>query len=392
LIVQLNGVLFRRVAAVLLFAVFIVAIFLTARNEGLAAQSPKARSSIILRQVVAQELSAKELRKQAQQVALSDPLHAVGFFLQVMALDLDKTQTLASRRKLIAQSTMRQPAFDAPRIWLAADDVRRGRYADAIDSADTIMRLNGDYRELLLSILVPLLDNEKAYPLLEKKLRGFPIWRTEFIAAAIKAGGPDIRIERMLRHKAPQSGLASLAAEQSAYLKKLVELNRPEEAYRLWQSFLPGTAKTGIFDGDFTAKHPVYPFAWTFGADPYSYAEKVPASENERALVRAHHGGDGRIGLMTQLISLKPGSRLLSFTMRDGGLGAPEKLFWRVRCMGSSENLGSRSLAKLADNWQKVQMRVEIPASGCALQNLLLEAEDHEGEEAEVEIRLVEAG
>jgi hypothetical protein len=386
-----SAVLSRRAAAVLLFAVLLFAILLTARNEPLASQSPKARSSAQLAQAVAQELSAAQLRKRTREIALADPMHAVGFFLQVMALDEEKALSIDARRKLIAEATMRQPAFDAPRIWLAADDVRRGRFAEAINGADTVMRLNSDYRELLLSVLVPLIDEEKAYPLLEKKLRSFPIWRTEFIAAALKAGGPDPRIERLLRHVPPADKASASAAERSVYLKKLVEIGDTAAAHRLWQGFVPDAKKSAIYDGDFSVAHPVDPFAWTFATDDYSYAEKVISAENGKALVRAHHGGDRRIGLLTQLVALRPGSRLLSFTMRDGGLGKTDNLFWRVRCAGAADNLASRSLAKLAANWQKVQMRVEIPESGCAFQYLILEADDNDGEESEVEIRLAEA-
>ena len=42
--------LFRRAAAVLLFAAFMVAIVVTARLEGLASGSPKRRSDIVLQQ------------------------------------------------------------------------------------------------------------------------------------------------------------------------------------------------------------------------------------------------------------------------------------------------------------------------------------------------------
>lgn len=388
---QPTGVLFRRVAAVLVFATLLVVIILTARNETLAAMSPKARSSIVLQQVIAEDQSAKQLRRTARQIALADPMHAIGFFLQVLAVDQEKSMAMDGKRALIAEATRRQPAFDAPRIWLAADDVRRGNFAAAIDSADTIMRMNGDYYELLLKILVPLIDDEKAYPLLEKKLRTFPVWRTEFIATAIKVGGTDPRIERLLRHEPPKAKAQALAAERSAYLQKLLASGQPEEAYRLWRSFVPADAAKGVFDGDFAASHSIVPFAWVFATEDYSYAEKVKAAEGKRTIVRAHHGGDGRIGLLTQLVALKPGERVLSFTMRDGGLGAPEKLFWRVRCLGAQENLASRSLAKLADSWQKVQMRVAVPQSGCAMQYLLLEAEDNDGTESEVEIRLVEA-
>ena len=382
--------LFRRMAAILLFAAFMAAIIVTARVEGLASGSPKQRSDAALQRAVTADMSAKELRLFAQKTALSDPMHAVGFFLQVMALDLEDAPSFDSRRVLIAEASQRQPSFAAPRIWLTADDIRNERYATAIDGADTVMRLNGEFRDLLVPILTPLMDNDKAYPLLEEKLKSFPNWRTVFLSDAIKTGVNERRVESLLRHSPPPVYAAAMAAERSAYLQNLVTRGETARARTLWQSFTPENANAAIVDGDFRAKHPVYPFAWQYASDDYSYAEKVVDADGKGAVVRAHHNGDGRITLMTQLVALKPGANLLSFEMRDGGLAKPEAMFWRVRCMDGTNTLNSQSLAKLGGDWQKMQMQIEVPASNCALQYLVLEADDNNGDEAEVEIRKIE--
>jgi hypothetical protein len=383
--------LFRRAAAIVLFAALMIAILLTARFEGLAASSPKRRSDIILRQSITADMTAEELRGFARKIALSDPMQAVGFFFEVMALDLDEAPSFDNRRVLIAEASRRQPSFAAPRIWLTADDIRNERFAQAIDSADTVMRLNGEFRALLIPILVPLLSNDKAYPLLKKKLQGFPTWRTQFLSEAIKTGVDESRVEGLLLQSPPLRYAAAMAAERSAYLQNLVTRGDPLRAHKVWQSFFPANAKAAVFDGDFKAKHPVPPFAWTYASDDYSYAEKVVETGGKTALVRAHHSGDGRVALVTQLVALKPGANLLTFEMRDGGLAKPENLFWRVRCMNGTNILNSQSLAKLSGDWQKLQMQVDIPNDGCALQYLVLEAEDNDGDEAEAEIRKVEA-
>jgi hypothetical protein len=383
---------FRLIAAICLFAAIAAAALMVAQREGLASQSPRARSDILLRQAVVTEMDTQRLRRLAQDIARNDPLHAVGFFLEVMALDQEKRMLSPRHRALIAQASRRQPAFAAPRIWLTADNIRNKRYAEAIQSADAVMRLNSEFRQLLVPLLVPLLGEAKAQPLLDTQLRAFPIWRSEFLAEAIKVGGYEAQVENMLRHPIPKSGAATMAADRSAYLNKLVSDGEAGRAYALWRSFAVSTAKGGVFDGDFKASHPVQPFAWKFAADDYSYAERVPPTENSLALVRAHHGGDGKAVLLSQLVALKPGVQSLFFTMRDGGLAEPQKLFWRVRCLDSTEVLASRSLDRLAPDWQKLRLQVDIPASSCTLQRLTLEAEDNDNDAAEVELRLVEAG
>jgi hypothetical protein len=337
-------------------------------------------------------MNAPELRRFAKGIASKDPLHAVGFFLEVMALDAEKRPLSPRHRALIAQASKRQPAFAAPRIWLTADNIRKKRYAEAIQGADAVMRLNGEFRPLLIPLLVPLLTEPKAQPLLDQSLRAFPIWRSEFIAEAIKTGGYDSQVEAMLRHRTPASAAATMAGDRSAYLNKLVRDGQAIRAYQLWRSFGIGAAKSGIVDGGFMAVHPVQPFAWTYAADDYDYAERAALADGNGTLVRAHHSGDGKAVLLSQLIALKPGTQSLFFTMRDAGLANPEKLFWRVRCLGSADILATRSLVKLAADWQKLRMQVDIPDSGCTLQYLQLEAEDNDDDAVEVELQRVEVG
>lgn len=388
---QVPANIFRRAAAIMLFAAFMVAIIVTARREGLASISPKQRSDVALQQAVTADMSAEQLHRFARDIALSDPMHAAGFFLQVMALDLKEAPSFDSRRVLIAEASQRQPSFAAPRIWLTADDIRNERYARAINGADTVMRLNGEFVDLLVPVLVPLLANDKAYPLLEKKLKDFPNWRTRFLAEAIKRGTEEQRVVRILGNVAPPAYVESLATERSAYLQALIKRGDATRARAAWQRFVPEQAKAAVVDNDFKTNNPIFPFAWRYASDDYSYAEKVIGADDKDALVRAHHNGEGRITLMTQLVALKPGSNILAFEMRDGGLAKPEKMFWRVRCMEATDNLGGMSLAKLGSDWQKLQMPINVPVNGCALQYLVLEADDNDGDEAEVEIRRVEA-
>jgi hypothetical protein len=382
--------LFRRLATLLLFAVVLWAIVATAQLEGQAAVSPKQRSDTALRNAVASEMSPKQLRNSARQIALSDPMHAVGFFLEVMALDIEKNPSIDQRRGLIAQASLRQPSFAAPRIWLTAYDIRNKRYAQAVDGADTVMRLNGDFRKLLVPILVPLLAESQSSAFLEKKLKTFPIWRAEFLSEAIKAGAYDAKVESMLRQTPPQHYAVIMAAERSAYLKALVARGEAVHALKVWRSFAQGEANPSVFDGNFKMKNPIFPFAWSYASESLSYAEKVAAPEGGGVLVRAYHGGNGKIALLSQLVQLKSGSNLLRITMRDGGLAKPEKFFWRVRCLDAMANIASQSLGKLGEDWQKIQMQFTVPENGCPLQYLSLEAEDNGGDEAEVEIRQLE--
>jgi hypothetical protein len=381
----------RRFAALLLFGLLSAAIIVTARNEDQASGSPKKRSDIALQQAVTANMNAPQLRRFARDIALSDPMHAIGFFLEVMALDLDKATSMDNRHTLIAEASRRQPSFAAPRIWLTADDIRNERYPEAINGADTVMRLNGDFRTLLIPILVPLLNNDKAYPLLEAKLNGFPIWRTEFLVEAIKSDDSANRVETLLRQNPPSRYGAAMAIERSAYLRALVAKGEAQRAYALWKKFVPQQKSGAITDGDFKTRNTIPPFAWVFASDEYSYAEKVTTPESAEVVVRAHHSGDGKIALLSQLIGLQPGTHRFSITARDGGLAKPEAFFWRVRCADVAEPLASQSLGALGGDWQTVQMTVTIAEDDCALQTFSLEAVDNDGDEAEIEIRKVEA-
>jgi hypothetical protein len=380
----------RRGAALLLFVRLSFAILSAARNESRAASSPKKRSDIALREAVASNMSALQLRQRARDIALADPLHAVGFFLEVMALDLDEASSLDHRRTLIAEASRRQPSFAAPRIWLTADDIRNERFAEAVNGADAVMRLNGEFRSLLVPILVPLLANDAAYPLLKAKLDKFPIWRTAFVVEAIKTEASAARVEHLLSQSAPSHYQAEMAAERSAYLTALIAKGESGRALALWHRFSPQSKTQPIADGEFTTEFPVVPFAWSFASDEYSYAEKVSASGGSEAIVRAHHSGNGRVALLTQLVALKPGVNRIAITARDGGLAKPDSLAWRVRCLGADDVLAEKTLKGLGGDWQVTTMMVTIADSGCDLQYLSLEADDSDGAESEIEIRKVE--
>lgn len=383
-------VFFRRVAAIILFMLLGALALATARVENVAALSPRMRSDIVLQRAAAAGLNAKALRRYARQIAMKDPMHSAGFVLEVLALEKDKIPTSDKQRRLIMESARRQPSLAAPRIWLISDDIQKGRYAQAVESADTVMRLNDEFRKLLTPHLVPLLAEEQARPLLEKKLREFPVWRADFVTEAIKMGGYEPVIERVLQQRAPRGAEAMLASERSAYLRDLVRSGEAVRAHTLWRNFAKNHGGSGLVDGNFTEKNPIYPFAWEFASGAYSYAGKAPAIDGAPPVIRAHQGGDGNVSLLTQVVALQPGAHDVVITMRDGGLSKPEKLFWQLRCLDVNDNLASHSLEKLAPDWQKIRLSVMIPAAGCPLQYLMLNAENNDDKESEVEIRSVE--
>jgi hypothetical protein len=383
------GKFVRQSMAVALALALVPAILITAQRENLAAHSPKKRSDLALQKSVADNMKPAQLEAFARQIAITDPMHAAGFFLQVMARDIRKLPTTDDRRLLIAEAARRQPSFAAPRIWLVADDIRMRRFHAAINGSDAVMRVNGEFRRLLIPILVPLLAEPSAFPLLVEKLREFPVWRTDFLAEAAKQGGFAAQVEKTLLEPVPATYSDNLVTERSAYLQRLVANGEADRAYRLWRRFAPGQA--GVIDGTFKQPNTILPFGWRFASEPFSYAEKTKPVDGDATVTRAYHSGDGRVSLLTQLVALRGGDHRVSFQMRSGGLEKPEGLFWKLRCLDATEDLATLSVAAMPDDWKNFTMPVNVPDANCSLQYLRLEAGNNGGAEYEVEIRKVEA-
>lgn len=388
---RISWLFLRRVAALALAAALIPVILLNAQREAMASHSPKRRSEIALRTAVSKDLTARGLSEYAQGIARRDPLHAVGFFLQAMALEKLDLISAGSYRELFAAAARRQPSFSAPRIWLVVEAIRNEQFDVAVSGADAVMRLNAEFRKLLVPIIVPLLADDNAYPILKRKLESYPIWRTEFIVAAINQGGYDNRIVQLLSANSPARYRTAMIAERSVYLQSLVAKGEASRAYALWQQLPPKPAVNAVFDGDFKQQQSILPFGWSFASDEYNYAKKVVISKGAAPLVRAYYNGDGRVIMMSQLIALSPGKKSITFEMRNGGMGAPETLSWQLSCNGVATPLATRSLAQLGEDWQKIRLAVDVPPENCALQSLQLVAANNFGSEFEVEIRKVEA-
>ena len=109
------------------------------------------------------------------------------------------------------------------------------------------------------------------------------------------------------------------------------------------------------------------------------------------AAVRAYHSGEAKLPLLRQTIAARPGAHVFTFEMRNGGLGKPVGLSWRLKCAGTETVLAQLALHDLVDDWQSKRLIVDIRSNQCPLQELVLFADRNAGNEYEVEIRKVGA-
>lgn len=380
----------RRTAAVLLFSGIAAASFSNAIREMDAGRSPAARSTNALKAVIVNNNDADQIDAKARRIALNDPLHAVGFYLRALALEKRGNVAPGDAEAGMRLARHRQPAFVAPHLWLIAHEHRRGNYADVVRDSDLVLRINGDYRKLLIPVLLPLLDNPKSSKILSERLMRYPVWRSEFMAQAIDRRVADQRLEALISRDPPPAYRASLTDERSRYLSRLMKDGSGEKAYGLWRRFVGSNARaTPIFDGEFAVDVQILPFGWSLRNDGVNYAERVAAADSN--MLRVHHGGSGSGAIVEQILMMKPARWRITIEQRSGGLADPASLEWSVSCAGDGRILATLPLDGLKEEWAAQRLDV-APTADCPLQRLRLAGRPAgDNAEAEIEIRHVRA-
>lgn len=378
----------RRGLAVLAFAGLSTLAMQAALREPAAAGSPTSRSVLALALAVQADADASVLEAEARRIALADPLHAIGFYLRVIAAEKRGEIDPDAAEPLMREAKRRQPAFVAPRLWLVAREYQGGDFSATVAEADAAMRINGEWGRLLVPLLLPLLEEPEGRAPLIAKLASFPGWRTPFVTTAIDQNIGTGAIQELLAAPAPPQAASTLDQERARYLTRLVNAGEGVRAYALWREYTGTGEEARIHDGDLSGERAIAPFGWTFAADGTNYAERIEAGDND--FVRAHHDGASAATLVEQVTVLPAGGWRITAEMRNGGLADPAALRWTMRCRADGRALGAQPLAGLGAEWTRVTFDIAVGGPGCETQRLALVGEPGEAGVSEVELRNIE--
>jgi hypothetical protein len=338
--------------------------------------------------------SADALASLAQQRLIArDPDHAALFArkaLQRWPLDVAALSTLGVAMDQAGRS---QPA-DAvmtlagqlswrdglAQAWLFGHRAIQGRYDEAMQRADALLRRPISFRPQLYASLAGAIHDPRAIEPLARRLELEPSWRTEFVAGL----GPNAKPEDEPAVHALLVALAKGRApptneELGLYLQRTITAQDWPRAVAALRELSHATPAAGeyLYDGDFDRGPGVAPFDWTIlqsvGASTLVAGD--PAETHGKAL-RVEYDGFASSEFAKQLLVMPPGDYVLSGKIRQETQEAPRQLSWSVQC--ASDN---RVLAKASGDgarqgqWVEFRTPITVPATGCPGQWLQLSAD-----------------
>lgn len=298
--------------------------------------------------------------------------------LRALGLRLDRDGRLDEADAVLAFVGRRSWRDGPTEVWLLRRRLDQGRYEEAFESADSLLRRDADgtTRPALFALFIAAADDVEARPALVARLAAAPWWRADFLRALGERGdmaGAQAVFSALARGPRPPT-----ADEYAPLINRLVSAGDYASAYNLWRALVrrDHAPAAGLRDGDFSGESDHTPFTWSAaaGVGAASEAGAAPGGSTAREL-RVDYDGYSSPNLPAQLLVDPPHRYSLSWRERIDP-AVPERLFWRVRCAGSNAILARG--APPVPGWREAAVSVVTPRSGCAAQWLELAAEPGE--------------
>ncbi len=312
--------------------------------------------------------------KALQQVA-RDPLDTA--VLRTLGLRLDHEGRTAQADAVLSL-VGRRTWLDGPtEAWLFRTRLRAGRFTEAFESADSLLRRDGqgELRPALFPVLRAAAHYSEARPALVTRLEAAPWWRTDFLQDLALRGDVDgarLVMATLSAGKAPPN-----PAEYAPLINRMVNAGTYRAALQAWREIArpEGDAAALLRDGDFAGTSDQTDFTWSVadGVGGSSETGSAPDGSGGRAL-RVDYDGYASPRLPAQLLVAPPGRYRVTWREQ----GDVRRLAWRVRCVGSGRILaradeGAVSLSQ-PSRWNDMAMTFEPATAGCDAQWLELAA------------------
>jgi hypothetical protein len=297
--------------------------------------------------------------------------------LRDLGLRLDREGRLAEADAILSFVGRRTWRDGPTEVWLLRRRLNQGRYREGFESADALLRRDADgtTRPALFALLIAASDRPDARPALVARLAASPWWRGDFLralGAGADAAGAAAVFAALARGPRPPA-----ADEYAPLIDRLVGAGDNDEAYAAWRAVArPVPASTPpLHDGGFSGASDHTPFTWSEATGVGASEEIGPVIDSAASLrgaaraLRIDYDGYSSPSLPAQLL-VRPPRRYRLHWREQVDPAVPDRLFWRVRCAGTSRILARAPAA--AGGWREAGMSVETPPSGCAAQWLEL--------------------
>ncbi|WP_166140912.1 hypothetical protein [Methylosinus sp. RM1] len=309
------------------------------------------------------------LRRRAQNALLRSPLDARG--LRILG-QLAPEESAADFMELAARHSLNE--YRAHH-WLLQKRLSEGRYAEALLSADIVLRTRPQLMPFIAPYLERMAEDRTASIALERMLARNPPWRERFLThlpSIVSDVRAPLRLMLALKNTAHPAGVES----QRRYFEFLFERRVYDFAYYAWRQLLPperAQNEATLYNGDFAFPPSGSPFDWLLRSGAGARIDIASASEDSRAL-RIDYG-PGRVAphVAMQFIKLPAGAYRMAGRYR-GEIAGRRGPRWRVACVNANGSIGESEMGmgRIRD-WRHFEFEFIVPDKDCAMQSARLE-------------------
>ena len=262
--------------------------------------------------------------------------------------------------------------------------LKSGRWQEAVDSYDALLRIFVDARPALLTDLANTASIDAFRGVLLTKLATRPPWRRVFLSYLRDLySSKTFYFETYDALNADQSDPD--LQEFSDYLKGRIDAGDTALAHEAWVNFnrRRGVAVPyGVFDGAFTLPADGIPFGWANGEvkNVVHHYLPHPTMEGRRALGLTFFGDRTPYIGVEQWLALQPGHHTFKAQSTAEELTAGRGLVWRFFCRqqgGTWLPLATTRPDQGSHGWMVFEVDFDVPEIDCPLQTLRLEPGGH---------------
>jgi hypothetical protein len=304
------------------------------------------------------------------------PLNAPALTTYALAMDqLKRPQAATAAMDVAARLGWRD---NLTQVWLFRRELLAGRYVEALNHGDALLRRQFQAPPVLFQILGVVARDPKAAALLTVHLAANPIWRAPFFDLLMTREQPPPldTVHTLL------AGLVGTAApptddELRLYLGSLVRQGKFQQAITDWRQLSPGVVGRvgGVIDGDFERPPGPSPFDWLL-RDGVGWTASIDDSPSGSGkALKVEYDGVSPSPPLIQLLVLAPGAYRLTGRAYDAGGVGSQTLSWTLTCVGADAPIAQALTPSGTPNqWRAFSVDLTVPASGCPAQGLRLVA------------------
>ena len=248
---------------------------------------------------------------------------------------------------------------DAPVLAMMMQQaLKDGRFAEAIDDIDILLRMDGEgrARDGLFAVLMAAADVPEARAPLVKSLSRSPWWRTAFVQALAERGS--LEGARSLLIQLRSGPKPAPAVEFAPLILRQTAKHNYAAAYRDWLALTPAGRAPGV--GDFNTPPDQTPFTWSAPAGAGGVTEASPGPTAD--VLRIDYDGFSLPDLPQRLLLLPPGVYRLNWRRRTEGAADPISL--TLTCADSPATV-QRAASVQNGAWLNETVTAVVPQTAC---------------------------